>query len=197
MVPAHLGPRVHRGPRGGRGRADGRALLPVRVRALRRGPGDQLHPDRGLLQLRRRNLALDRGSPRARSPAPLRARLGPAGRRRRLPLRRVRPSDHRHVRRRRDRLPVPDRSAAGLPAAGRRARAARQAARRLPGRPAERPAANARPARPDDRAAQRRRRPLLARDRRRRGPLRRGAGARPHGRASCTTSASSSSPTGS
>ena len=130
VVPADLGARIHGGSRGRRGRPDGRALLPVRVRALRRGPGDQLHPDRRLLQLRGRNLALDGGPPRARSPAPLRARLSPAGRRRRLPLRRVRPSDHRHVRRRRDRLPVSDRGALGLPAARRRARAAGQAARR-------------------------------------------------------------------
>ena len=43
-----------------------------------------------------------------------------------------------------------------------------QAARRLPGRAARRAPAHARPARPDDRAPQRRGRPLLARDRARR-----------------------------
>ena len=93
------------------------------------------------------------------------------------------------------RLPVPGRRPAGLPGSRRRARAARPTARRLPGRAALGAAAHARPARPDDRAPQRRGRPLLARDRGRRRAF------RPRSRSwctrpvCCTTSASSSSRT--
>ena len=82
-----------------------------------------------------------------------------------------------------------------LPGPRRRARAARAPARRVPGRAALGAAADARPARPDDRAPQRRGRPLLARDRRPRRALGRRPGARALRRRSCTTSASSSSPT--
>ena len=102
----------------------------------------------------------------------------------------------RPVRHRAGHLPVPARRAAALPAAGRGAGEAQQAARQLPGRDDERAAAHPRPAGPDDRPPQRRRRPLLARDR--------GAGRLleedeelVHIAACCTTSASSSSPTGS
>ena len=84
-----------------------------------------------------------------------------------------------------------------LPGARRRARAARPPARGLPGRAALRAPADARPARPDDRPPQRRRRPLLPGDRGRE------PASRPRSRSSstppgcCTTSASSCFPTGS
>ncbi len=92
LVSAALRDRLPRLPPGVRDRPHGRPLLPARVRPLRGRPGDRLHPDRRLLQLRGGHPALRQGAPRARPPASLRAGLRPAGRRGRLPLRPVRPS---------------------------------------------------------------------------------------------------------
>ena len=74
-------------------------------------------------------------------------------------------------------------AAARLPAAGRGAGAAQQAAGQLPGRDVERDAAHARPAGPDDRPPLRRRGALLAGDRPARRLLAPRGGAGPHRRA--------------
>ena len=135
---------------------------------------------------RRRDCYLERSSfieqgPHRAGPA---AALGARGRaddgRRRLHLRPDRDRRGRPLRHRPGHLPVPARRPAALPAAGRGARGADQAAGQLPGRDVERPAAHARPQGPDDGPALGRRRPLLARDRPARRALPRGGGARPH-----------------
>ena len=129
--------------------------------------------------------------------AAVRVRQRDARRRGRLHLPRDRDRGDRPLRRRPDHLPVPARPAAALPAAGRRAGEAQQAAGQLPGRDVERDAAHARPAGPDDRAA------LAPRWRATRGRSPSGPASRARRRSSstsprcCTTSASSSSPTAS
>ena len=192
--------RRHRLPRGDRRRRDHRrrpGLLPARLRRLPARPGDQLHDDRRLRLLPRAQL-LRRQGPTALIPllpSELAAALMAVG---------VAFIYHRSA------SPAVALfgvvlvtfqyllgAAAALPAAGRGAGAAQQAAGQLPGRDVERDAAHARPAGPDDRPA------LAPPSRATRGRSPSGPASRAARRSSstsprcCTTSASSSSPTAS
>ena len=170
-------------------------LLPADHRRLRPRARDRLRPDRRLLVLRRALQLPDQGAAGPPPRAPVRARGLDAGARVRRRLRPGRDRRGRPAQRDHPGLPVHRRCSARLPGPRGRARAARPPARGLSGRAALRAAADARPARPDDRSPQRRRRPLLAGDRGRE------PASRPRTRSSstppvcCTTSASSCSPT--
>ena len=181
----------------GSGSARPTPLLPARLRPLRARPGDRLHPDRRLLSYVE-GTRFPTKVRRALVPLlPVRARLRAARGRGRLPLRPVRLRRDGPVRGRHHRLPVPDRRPARLPAASATSSSCAPSSSPASRSRCWRAAAHPRPARPDDRAPQRRGRPLLAGDRGRApgSPRRSRSSSTPP--ACCTTSASSCFPTAS